>query len=157
MLLGAESAGHYLARREPTYTVGRWVDAHLPADAWIVGQDHRGFYIPRAYTMELAHRRRTGLGKAGESAPAIVATLRRAGFTHLLLCPPEPETAVEFDGTLSRRLAPWLLGRDPLYRADLADADGVVRHYAIYELAPRPGQPPVDPDVVRTGAERSLP
>jgi hypothetical protein len=157
VVLGIESARHYLARREPTYTVGRWVDANLPADAWIVGQDHRGYYIPRAYTMELAHRRRTGLGKAGEPAPAIVATLRRAGFTHLLLCPPEPETAVEFDGTLSRRLAPWLLGRDPLYRADLADADGVVRHYAIYELAPRRGQPPVDPDVARTGAEGSLP
>jgi hypothetical protein len=156
VVLGIESAGHYLARREPTYTVGRWVDAHLPADARIVGQDHRGFYIPRAYTMELAHRRRTGLGRAGEPAPEIVATLRRAGFTHLLLCPPEPETAVEFDGTLSRRLAPWLLGRDPLYRADLADADGVLRHYAIYELAPRRDQKTVDPDVARTGAERTL-
>ncbi len=58
--------------------------------------------------MELAHRRRTGLGTRGESAGEIVATLRDEGFTHLLLCPPEPEDAVEFDPTLGRLLAPWL-------------------------------------------------
>ena len=40
-----------------------------PATARLIGQDHRGFYIPRGYTMELAHRRRTGLG----SEPRIVA------------------------------------------------------------------------------------
>ena len=136
VVLGRESAEHYLARREPTFTVGRWIDANLPRDARIVGQDHRGFYIPRDYTMELAHRRRTGLGRAGESAVEIIATLRREGFTHLLLCPPEPETAVEFDGILSRRLAPWLAGHDPVFREDLADADDVIRHYALYELSP---------------------
>ena len=50
--------------------------------------------------MELAHRRRTGLGKNGESAKEVVEGLRAAGFTHLLLCPPVPENAVEFDPTL---------------------------------------------------------
>ena len=39
-----------------------------PATARLIGQDHRGFYIPRPYTMELAHRRRTGLGRRGEVA-----------------------------------------------------------------------------------------
>jgi len=136
VVLGVESAEAYLSRREPTFAVGRWVDGNLPPEARIVGQDHRGFYIPRAYTMELAHRRRTGLGEVGESAMEIVASLRREGFTHLLLCPPEPETAVEFDGTLSRRLGPWLDRRRPVYRAALADADGVVRRYALYEIAP---------------------
>lgn len=131
VVVGAESADHYLARREPTYTVGRWVDENLKADARIVGQDHRGFYIPRAYTMELAHRRRTGVdGSAGE----VLAEFRRSGFTHVLLCPPIPETAVEFDPTLSRLLAPWAGSREPLYRRDLADADGVVRAYALYDL-----------------------
>ena len=92
---------------------------HLPGDARIVGQDHRGFYIPRPYTMELAHRRRTGLGRRGESAAEVVARLRESGFTHLLLCPPVPETAVEFDPTLGRLLAPWLAGRTPaLSRGD---------------------------------------
>jgi hypothetical protein len=52
-----------------------------------------------------------------------------------MLCPPVPATAVEFDPTLGRLLAPWLASREPLYRSDLADGDGVVRRYAIYPLA----------------------
>jgi len=135
VIAGRESAGAYLTRREPTYRVGRWIGANLPAGARLVGQDHRGFYIPRPYAMELAHRRRTGLGTRGESAAEIVAALRREGFTHLLLCPPEPESAVEFDPTLGRRLAPWLAGRAPLYREGITDPDGVLRRYAIYQLA----------------------
>jgi hypothetical protein len=131
--------------------------------------------------MELAHRRRTGLGCAGETPAQIAAALRHEGFTHLLLCPPEPETAVEFDGTLSHRLAPWLDGRAPVYRADLADADGVTRHYAIYELErssrdsvgsavrtasdrmtvrtadPTKRTPPTDAEVARAGGEGSRP
>ena len=63
VVLGRESAESYLARREPTFVVGRWIDANLPADARLVGQDHRGFYLPRDYAMELAHRRRTGLDR----------------------------------------------------------------------------------------------
>ena len=148
MLMGHESAESLLARREPTYVVGRWADEHLPATARLIGQDHRGFYIPRPYTMELAHRRRTGLGRHGEDARAIVDRLCQEGFTHLMLCPPLPEEVVEFDPTLSRRLSPWLAGRSPIYREDLADGDGVVRRYAIYELkdnrlasAPEGGRP----------------
>ncbi len=135
VVIGRQSAGSYLSRREPTFVVGRWIDANLPEDARLVGQDHRGFYIPRPYSMELAHRRRTGLGKGGESADGVVRGLRRAGFTHVLLCPPVPEDAVEFDPTLGRLLGPWLARSRPLYRRDLADADGVVRRYAIHDLA----------------------
>ncbi len=134
VVLGRESADAYLTRREPTYRVGRWIDRELPAPARLVGQDHRGFYIPRGYSMELAHRRRTGLGHRGESAGAIVAALRGGGFTHLLLCPPEPEDAVEFDPTLGRLLAPWLVAKTPLYRERIVDPDGVARRYAIYAL-----------------------
>ena len=57
-----------------------------------------------------------------------------AGFTHLLLCPPVPEDAVEFDPTLGRLLAPWLRRGPAALPRDLADADGVVRRYAIYDL-----------------------
>src|SRR5581483_5971246 len=66
VVLGRESSAQYLTRRDPTFRVGRWVERHLPRDARIVGQDHRGFYFPRPYTMELAHRRRTGLGTRSE-------------------------------------------------------------------------------------------
>ena len=84
--------------------------------------------------MELAHRRRTGLGTRGESADAIVRQLRDSGFTHLLLCPPDPIDAVEFDPTLGRLLAPWILGRQPVFRERRTDGDGVARVYAIYPL-----------------------
>jgi hypothetical protein len=135
MIAGRESPESLLSRREPTYVVGRWAAHHLPASARVIGQDHRGFYVPRPYTMELAHRRRTGLGRRGEEAQEVVARLREWGFTHLLLCPPVPETAVEFDPTLGRLLAPWLAGRTPIYREDLTDGDGVLRRYAVYELS----------------------
>ncbi|RUL86715.1 glycosyltransferase family 39 protein [Tautonia sociabilis] len=132
--IGLESAEDYLARREPTYRVGRWIDAHLPDSARIVGQDHRGFYLPRPYTMEKAHRRRTGLGTRGESPARIVQHFLDRGFTHLLLCPPDPPDAVEFDPELGRLLAPWLDARVPLYAESITDPDGVTRQYALYDL-----------------------
>jgi len=134
VILGRESAAEFLARREPTFAVGRWVARNLPRSARLVGQDHRGFYIPRDYTMELAHRRRTGLGRRGESPREIVAKLLEAGFTHVMFCPPVPATAVEFDPTLGRLLAPWIAGREPLFRDDLTDGDEILRRYSIYEL-----------------------
>jgi hypothetical protein len=138
VVLGRESPEDYLARREPTFRVASWVAENLPRAARLVGQDHRGFYFPRDYTMERAHRRRTGLGRHGESAEVVVERLRSEGFTHVLLCPPVPETAVEFDPTLGRLLSPWLAEQTPLYREDLTDADGVVRRYAIYSLSELP-------------------
>lgn len=134
-VLGRESFHQFLGRREPTYRVGRWVAEHLPASARLIGQDHRGFYIPRGYTMELAHRRRTGLGRHGESPREIVRTLKAEGFTHVMLCPPAQQSAIEFDPTLGRLLSSWLAGRVPLFREDLTDPDGVMRQYAIYELS----------------------
>ena len=135
VVLGIESTASYLDRREPTVAVGRWIGAHLPPEARLIGQDHRGFYLPRPYAMELAHRRRTGLGEAhGESGDEVIATLRGEGFTHLLLCPPEPPDAVEFDPTLGRLLAGWLDRHEPLYRRRIVDGDGVVRRYEIYDL-----------------------
>jgi hypothetical protein len=135
VVIGRESASEFLARREPTFTVGQWVKTNLPMGARLIGQDHRGFYFPRPYTMELAHRRRTGLGSRGEPPSQIVAALRASGFTHLLLCPPIPETAVEFDPALGRLLAPWLASREPLFHRELTDGDGVVRRYEIYNLS----------------------
>jgi hypothetical protein len=137
VVMGHESFHEFLGRCEPTYRVGRWVARNLPSTARLIGQDHRGFYIPRGYTMELAHRRRTGLGRNGESPRAIVDTLKKEGYTHLMLCPPVVESSVEFDATLGRLLAPWLSRQTPLYHEDLADSDGVVRTYSIYDLLDR--------------------
>jgi Dolichyl-phosphate-mannose-protein mannosyltransferase len=135
ILLGRESVSDYLTRREPTYRVGRWAALNLPAAARLIGQDHRGFYIPRDYTMELAHRRRTGLGLRGERAPEVVASLIQSGFTHVMLCPPVSDRTVEFDPTLGELLEPWTRDRTPLYHDLLSDADGLVRRYLIYDLS----------------------
>jgi hypothetical protein len=135
ILFGRESVSDFLTRREPTYRVGRWAALNLPAAARLIGQDHRGFYIPRDYTMELAHRRRTGLGARGERAPEVVASLIQAGFTHVMLCPVVSDSTVEFDSTLGTLLEPWTRARTPLYLDLLSDAEGVVRRYSIYELS----------------------
>jgi hypothetical protein len=152
VLVGRESASEFLARREPTFAVGQWAGANLPRNARLIGQDHRGFYIPRDYTMELAHRRRTGLGQRGETPGEIVERLRETGFTHVMFCPPSPETAVEFDPTLGHLLGPWIANQTAVFREDLTDGDGVMRHYAIFELAP---QPPVRRLSVRSSGDIS--
>ncbi|MGZ3413060.1 MAG: glycosyltransferase family 39 protein [Isosphaeraceae bacterium] len=134
VVLGRETFAEFLGRCEPTYRVGRWVARNLPATARLIGQDHRGFYIPREYTMELAHRRRTGLGQNKESSREIVEVLKREGYTHLMMCPPVEKESVEFDPTLGQLLSPWLAAQTPLFHEDLADPDGVVRSYSIYGL-----------------------
>jgi hypothetical protein len=134
VVLGRETFAEFLGRCEPTYRVGRWVARNLPATARLIGQDHRGFYIPRGYTMELAHRRRTGLGQNKESSREIVEVLKREGYTHLMMCPPVEKESVEFDPTLGQLLSPWLAAQTPLFHEDLADPDGVVRSYSIYGL-----------------------
>jgi hypothetical protein len=154
VMLRRESAAEYLARREPTFAVGQWMASNLPAAACVIGQDHRAFYLPRSYTMELAHRRRTGLGRHGESPEEIVARLTESGFTHVMFCPPVPATAVEFDPTLGRLLAAWLEKRTPLFRKDLTDGDGVLRRYAIYELRPG-GRSPSESPVIASERDRT--
>ena len=135
---GKESALAYLETREPTVVVGRWMAAHLPETAVVVGQDHRGFYLPRRYVMELAHRRRTFWGRDPHQPPGspedIVATLRARGFTHLLTAEPVPLDAVEFDPTLTTWLAPLLKGTTPMWQAVLSDGDGLFRRYRVDDL-----------------------
>ncbi len=138
VIVGRESEAEYLARREPTYRVGRWIEANLDRSTRLIGQEHRGYYLPRPYVMELAYRRRTKLGTRLESAKNLVAILRADGFTHVMFCPPQPENAVEFDPTLSRKLDPWLRDRSPLYRESITDPDGVPRTYSIYSLQDEP-------------------
>ena len=51
------------------------------------------------------------------------------------ICPPLRPGAVEFDPTLGRLLESWLAGRVPVFHEEMADSDGVVRSYSIYELS----------------------
>ena len=116
VLLGRESATEFLARREPTFTVGQWAAHHLPGNARLIGQDHRGFLHPA--------RLHDGAGPSPSDRPRGTRRIDRAisspnlcesGFTHVMFCPPVPETAVEFDPTLGRLLAPWIAGHTPVF------------------------------------------
>ena len=149
VLLGRESVADFLARREPTYKVGRWAALNLPAAARLIGQDHRGFYIPRDYTMELAHRRRTGLGRRGEQA---ARGRRQLDPVRLHAC-----DALPAGFRSGRRIRPdarpaaRAMDRpaQPVYHDLLTDADGVVRRYSIYELSER-SNPPTTEIATRT-------
>lgn len=150
VIAGIESTDSYLTRREPTYRVAAWVGRHLPPAARLIGQDQRGFYFPRSYTIERRHRLRTGVAARGEPPEAIVAAYRAEGFTHLLMCPPVPEASAHFDPALSRALDPWLAGRTPVFAEDIRDPEGVVRRYAIYDL----GEPDLVAAAPPVGARR---
>ena len=130
VVLGRESRRSFLARREPTYRVGRWVERHLPATARLVGQDHRGFYIPRAL--------HDGAGPPPPDRPGRARRVGRRGRR----APPEgrvhprpalPAGARGRPSSSTRPSAgcspPGWRAEQPLYREDLADADGVVRRY----------------------------
>lgn len=136
VLTGQETTEDYLARREPTYRVGRWIDAELPLDARIIGQEPRGFYLARDYTSERRHRLKTGIGIPGQEPEFIIEAYRQEGFTHLLLCPPIPESAAYFDPALSQALASWFPKRTPILDEAITDPEGIRRRYTIYELNP---------------------
>ncbi len=140
MVAGVESAEAFLTRREPTYPVGRWIDAHLPAEARLIGQDHRGFYLPRPYAMELAHRRRTGLGTRGESGDQVIAHSSSTGSPTCSSARPSRRTP---SSSTRRSAGSWRAGSAgtrPIYRQRLTDGDGVVRRYEIYALRAEGGR-----------------
>lgn len=131
---GFISPHQWLESHEPTAKLRDWTSANLPPDARLVGQDHRAFYWPRRFTMEKAHRRRTGLLTSTNTPEETIDRLRTAGFTHLVMAEPDPIDAVEFDIDLSERLAPWIARELPLIDMTLPEIDGYVRRYRIYEI-----------------------
>lgn len=135
VVAGLVSPHQWLESHEPTAKLRDWTSANLPPEARLVGQDHRAFYWPRRFTMEKAHRRRTGLLQITKSPEETIDRLRTAGFTHLVLAEPDPVDAVEFDIDLSERLAPWIARKSPLIDMTLPEIDGYVRRYRIYEIS----------------------
>jgi len=156
MILAGQISPHvWLESNEPTAKLRSWVSMNLPEDARLVGQDHRGYYWPRRFTMEKAHRRRTGLLNSEKSPDEIIGQLRSAGFTHLVMAEPDPVDAVEFDTDLSIALAPWIVGRMPLIDVTLPEIDGYVRRYRIFDIASDASQ--IDPAIrsIATGMSDS--
>lgn len=134
VLFGRTSPEAWLLDNEPSARLATWVDSHLPENAKLIGQDHRAFYWPRRFTMEKAHRRRTGLLSHGPTPQAVVETLARSGFTHLVMAEPDPIDAVEFDTDLSVHLGPMLAEVTPQLDRTIPERDGYVRRYRIFGL-----------------------
>ena len=106
----------------------------MPENARLIGQDHRGFYWPRPFTMEKAHRRRTGILHKKLAEAQVVGHLAKQGFTHLVMAEPDPIDAVEFDPDLSNYLENWLSSHKPILDRVLHEPDGYNRRYRIYVL-----------------------
>jgi hypothetical protein len=138
ILSGRIQQGQWLREHEPTAWLTRWADANLPADARLIGQDHRAFYWPRRYTMEKAHRRRLGINEMNINSESMIRHFRNNGFTHLVMAEPIPQEAVEFDPSLSIILMDWLKHSQPLLDVTLSENDGYKRHYRIYSLEDNP-------------------
>ena len=136
ILTGFVSPSEFLIQQEPTAKLAKWVDVNLPPGARLVGQDHRGFYWPRSFTMEKAHRRRTGLLRNTNEPEIVISRLLEAGFTHVVMAEPEPMDAVEFDPDLSIALQSWLASHTPLLDETIQEPDGYQRRYRIYQLKP---------------------
>ncbi len=135
--LGLESRESYLARVEPTTELAQKMSALLPAEASVLSQESRRFYLPRATTRENILRRRTGYHRNLVPGTADAA-LRGLGFTHVLLAEGEGSKTQAYDGTLStlvdREASREAMPRAPVFTASGRDADGNVRRYRVFEL-----------------------
>ncbi|MFM7593138.1 MAG: hypothetical protein ACKO85_15225 [Isosphaeraceae bacterium] len=134
ILAGFDYKESWLAGHEPTAWLRNWTDFNLPAGSKLIGQDHRGFYWPRLYTMEKAHRRRLGMDETNINTDMMIAHLKHSGFTHLVMAEPIPLNSVEFDPVLSIILAKWLETNKPVIDVILKENDGYQRRYRIFAL-----------------------
>lgn len=146
VVTGFESVDTYLARHEPTWPISRWANQHLPPGARILSQDLRAFYFAAPLVRESVYRRHTQYDRAGDEADgdlaphAVLARLRSAGFTHLLLAewlegehPPEDAKLRAWLSTLAATDTPQIrtctsiIGRD---------TSGARRRYTLCEITP---------------------
>jgi len=136
---GLVSRSDYLAEHEPTWPAAVVANAELPRDAHILSQDYRAFYFDRRTTRESIYRRRTHYDRQIGDPGEFGRTLRRAGFTHLLVAESVGGDGAAFDPTL-RRLAErqWATDAAGQLRvlADYRfhDCSGAVRRYRLVAL-----------------------
>jgi len=137
--LGLESRDEYLLRHEPTWLAADVMNEWFGADAHLLSQDYRAFPFQCRVTRENVYRRRTGYDRTITDAADLSRTLRRAGFTHLLLAENLTDRGVQYDPTLTRLAeAQWSTpAADSLltlvdYR--FLDSDGGLRRYRLVML-----------------------
>lgn len=136
---GWESREDYLSRHEPTWPAAEIANRILGPDAHLLSQDYRAYYFQCRVTRENAYRRRTRYDLEVHKPSELCHTLRRAGFTHLLLVENTIGQGIQFDSTLSRMAdAQWASdAKDSLLKlADyqVRDSDGALRRYRLVML-----------------------
>ena len=101
--VGLESRANYLTRCEPTFAAACWANAHLPAGAHLLSQEHRAYWFQSKLTRDNIFRRSHDYSAASSADAATLGpTLRSHGFTHLLLADADGSDASAYESTLSR-------------------------------------------------------
>lgn len=136
---GLETRPAYLSRHEPTWPAAEIANRIVGPDAHLLSQDYRAYYFQCRVTRENAYRRRTRYDLRVHDPFDLCRTLRRAGFTHLLLAENTGKQGIQFDDTLSRLAdAQWASdAKDSLLKlADyqFLDSDGALRRYRLVML-----------------------
>jgi hypothetical protein len=137
--VGVEDRETYLSRSEPSYPAASVANLLLAPEARILSQDHRTFYFQRPIVRESIYRRWTGYDRKVASPTDLSRGLRRAGFTHLLLCESVDDGEPVCDTTLSRLAeSPTAHPADgtllELISYRFCDADGRSRQYRLVKL-----------------------
>jgi len=136
---GWESREDYLRRHEPTWPAAEIANRILGPSSHLLSQDFRAYYFQCRVTRENAYRRRTRYDLEVHKPNELCRTLRRAGFTHLLLTENVGGQGIQFDSTLSRLAdAQWASdARDSLLKLaeyQFRDSDGALRRYRLVML-----------------------
>ena len=133
---GLESRDEYLSGAEPTWQAAVASNAMFGEHGHLLSLDYRAYYFKCPVTREKVYRRHTGYHLAVDRPEQLVPLLRKAGFSHLLLCENSSKQGVQFDQTLPQLVADCRAaqgGRSfpTLWEYTFDDADGGRRHYQL--------------------------
>jgi hypothetical protein len=136
---GLEDRDDYLLRHEPTWQAAQIANRIGNPDAHLLSQDFRAYYFQCRVTRENAYRRRTQYDHQLHDPAELCRTLRRDGFTHLLLAENVGQQGIQFDDTLSRlvdaqRPSDAEASLIKLAEYQFPDCDGGLRRYRLVML-----------------------
>jgi len=137
--LGLRSRAAYLEENEPTWRAATVMNRTLAAGDHLLSQDVRAYYFNCLVTREIVYRRGVAYDRQFTEPAQFSQSLRKAGFTHLLLVENLNGRGIAFDSTLSRLAdAQWKTPAGPslVTLADyrFQDSDGALRHYRLVRL-----------------------
>jgi len=137
--LGFRSRAAYLEENEPTWPAAAAMNCTLAPGDHLLSEDIRAYYFNCRVTRDIVYRRRVPYDRQLTEPAELSRSLRKAGFTHLLLVENLNGRGIVFDSTLSRLAdAQWKTpaGQSLMKEADyrFQDSDGALRHYRLVRL-----------------------